>query len=137
MVAYFLGEYSNESYIEPKTGELSRNASFIAGKNKNQDENVIVEGNKKTEELYRDVLAKKVLAAKEEQGKDGSNKPKNAGYNRTNVEAALVQRLLEDEPEKEQLVVRKSQKDENLKEKRFYDPEDQESVKELYTLLLR
>lgn len=137
MVAYFLGEYSNESYIEPKTGDLSRNVSFRVGKNKNQDENVIVEGNKKTEEVYKEVLAKKVLAAKEEEGKEGSKKPKNAGYNRTNVEAALVQRLLEDEPEKEQLVVRKSQKDENLKEKKFYDPEDQESVKELYLLLLR
>ena len=137
MVAYFLGEYSNESYIEPKTGNLSRNVSFRQGKNTNQEENVILEGNKRTEDLYKEVLAKKVLAAREMEGKDGAKKPTKAAYNRTNVEAALVQRLLEDEPEKENLVVRKSQKEENQKEKKYYDPEDQESVKELYLLLLR
>lgn len=135
MVAYFLGEYSSESYIEPKVGNFSRNASFKIGKKNDQEEDVIFEGNKNTEELYKEVLAKKVIAGQGED--DKNNKNKTAGYHRSKVDAALVQRLLEDEPEKEQLVVRKSQKEENQKEKKYYDPEDQDSVKELYQLLLR
>jgi len=62
MVAYFLGEYSSESYIEPKVGNFSRNASFKIGKKQDQEEDVIFEGNKNTEELYKEVLAKKVIA---------------------------------------------------------------------------
>ena len=135
MVGYFLGEYSNEAYIEPHTGTASRNTSFKLNKKKDDGDDVLVEGNKKVEELYKEVLVKKVLATNQDQG-EGSKKPKAVNLTRKNVDAALVQRLLEDEQEKEQLVIRKSQKEENKKAKKFYDPEDQESIKEFYTLLL-
>jgi ABC-type lipopolysaccharide export system ATPase subunit len=136
MVACFLGEYSNESYIEPKqNGKKTRDLKVNKKKNP-EDDKVIIEGSKDTDQIWTEILAHRIQAEQDEAEKDKKSNTKNGLYNRSKVDAALVQRLLEDDADKEKIVLRRSRKEVNQKEKKFFDPEDEESVKEFYTLLL-
>lgn len=51
MVAYFLGEYSNESYIEPKKNGKKTLELKVKKNKKPEDDKVIIEGNKNSDEI--------------------------------------------------------------------------------------